>query len=245
IPHPVDLGADTLPSTGAETTVYDFRLGERYLAAAFAFVAGFVDSIGFLYLGGVFVSFMSGNTTRSATALVESNWGLATLAGSCILLFLLGVMNGALTQRLATRRWGLYRAREAVLLNVTLMFLISSALVLLEWERAAMLVISIGVGTMNSIFERKGEVAIPLTYMTGTLVKMGQRFVEAFFDGKHIVWILHLALWVSLSAGSIVGALIFHRLQLEAVFIVTGLVFLATVVTIAVRSYRRHHGLPL
>lgn len=223
----------------------DYRPGERILAAVFAFVAGFIDSIGFLYLGGVFLSFMSGNTTRSATAFVEHNWELGTLAGTCIILFLLGVMNGALTQRLASRRLGLYRAREIVLLNVTACFLITSALRFAGFEDFAMLTLSIGVGTMNSIFERKGEVAIPLTYMTGTLVKMGQRFVDAFFDGKHIVWILHLSLWVSLSIGSIAGALTYHHLHFSAVYIVTAIVATATAVTVAVRSRRRRSGLPL
>ena len=46
------------------------RPGERVLAGVFAFIAGFIDSVGFLYLGGVFLSFMSGNTTRSATAII-------------------------------------------------------------------------------------------------------------------------------------------------------------------------------
>ena len=225
--------------------MHDYRMGERLLATTFAFVAGFIDSIGFIFFGGVFVSFMSGNTTRSATALVDTNWAMATLAGSCIILFLFGVINGALTNRLAIRRWGLYRAREAVLVNVTAILLIASFLLWLDHRYSAMLLVSVGVGTMNSIFERKGEVAIPLTYMTGTLVKMGQRFVDAFFNGRHIVWILHLSLWLSLSAGAIAGALAYRRYQLDALFLVTTIVFIATAATIGVRTRRRRAGLPL
>ncbi|MDM8353607.1 DUF1275 family protein, partial [Brevundimonas diminuta] len=37
-------------------------------------LAGYVDSLGFLHLGGVFVSFMSGNTTRLAVNLAEGRW---------------------------------------------------------------------------------------------------------------------------------------------------------------------------
>lgn len=47
---------------------YDGRIW--MLAAGLALLAGYVDAIGFLRLGGLFVSFMSGNSTRLAVALV-------------------------------------------------------------------------------------------------------------------------------------------------------------------------------
>lgn len=47
----------------------DLRRAERGLAAGLATVAGFVDAVGFLTLGGFFVSFMSGNSTGSRPAL--------------------------------------------------------------------------------------------------------------------------------------------------------------------------------
>ncbi len=46
---------------------YDRR--RQSLAAALAALAGYVDAIGFVKLGGLFVSFMSGNTTRMAVGL--------------------------------------------------------------------------------------------------------------------------------------------------------------------------------
>ncbi len=223
----------------------DFRPGERLLACTFSFVSGFVDSIGFLYLGGVFLSFMSGNTTRSATALVEGNWSLATLAGSCIILFLAGVVLGAITNRWATRRWDVFRAREAVLFAVALIFLLTSILTAVGLDDIAILTLSVGIGATNSIFERKGEVAIPLTYMTGTLVKMGQRFADTFFGGSHVQWVYHFVLWAALSVGAILGALTFHRLGMHAVIIITGVVIVAALINQIVRNRRRKAGLPL
>ncbi|KAB3523517.1 DUF1275 domain-containing protein [Corynebacterium sp. zg254] len=223
----------------------NFRLGERILALALTFVAGYVDSVGFIHLGGVFLSFMSGNTTRSATSLVEGNVNQATLAGSCIILFLIGVMTGALITRLSTRTWDVYRGREAVMWSITAVFGITTLLILADMEHIAILSLSVGIGMMNSVFERNGEVSIPLTYMTGTLVKMGQRFVDAFFGGKHLVWILHLALWISLSTGAIVGALMYHHYQLTSVAWIFLVILLCAAANQLVRRHRRQHGLPL
>lgn len=43
----------------------------RLFAASLSFLAGFVDALGFIHLGGYFVSFMSGNSTRMAVSLPE------------------------------------------------------------------------------------------------------------------------------------------------------------------------------
>src|SRR5690349_21813029 len=45
------------------------------LAVALSALAGYVDGIGFLHLGGLFVSFMSGNSTRMGVSLADG--GLA------------------------------------------------------------------------------------------------------------------------------------------------------------------------
>lgn len=225
--------------------MHTYRRGEQLLAVALTVLAGFVDSVGFLYLGGVFLSFMSGNTTRFATAAVEGDGNLAVLAGSCLGLFLGGVILGALVHRLARNLWDLTRGREAVMVTVTALFGLSALLVALDTERAAMLVLSVGIGALNSVFERDGEVAVPLTYMTGTLVKMGQRLVDSFFGGGHIRWISHLLLWLGLAAGAVGGALVFEALGISTVYVIAGYMLLLTVVSQVVREGRRRAGLPL
>lgn len=219
-----------------------YSAGERNLAASYAFIAGFVDSIGFLFLGGVFLSFMSGNTTRIATSTVAGDAGLALLAGSCVVLFLLGVMEGALVRRLAVRHLPRHRVREVVMANMCVLFGLASLLVFVDLPRTAVVLLSLGIGAMNSIFERDGEVAIPLTYMTGTLVKMGQRFVDAFFGGSHTAWLGHLKMWTGLTAGAFIGAMTYHRLGLNAVHVVAALTLTLSLGAFAVRVHDRRHG---
>ncbi|MGO1949884.1 MAG: YoaK family protein [Mycobacteriaceae bacterium] len=223
----------------------NYRPGERALAMCLAIVAGYADSIGFMFYGGVFLSFMSGNSTRLAVSFVEDDTDLMWLAGRCIALFMAGVLVGALVHRLTTRRWGRYRAREAVLAMVAVLFIASASCLLTGYEEACVLLLSVGIGAVNSVFERDGEVSIALTYVTGTLVKAGQRFVDSFFGGRHAAWVYPLLIAVFLSAGAVVGALAFFNLGLPAIYPLSGFVVLLAVGNQLVRNRRRRKGLPL
>ncbi|MDH2454911.1 YoaK family protein [Corynebacterium bovis] len=223
----------------------DYRPGERVLALTLAAVSGYADSLGFMFFGGVFLSFMSGNTTRMAVTGVEEHPDLFWLTARCIALFLVGVMLGAVVHRLATRRWGVYRAREAVLVTVSTAFVLGALAHAVGWSLPAMLFVSLGVGAVNSVFERKGEVSIPLTYVTGTLVKTAQRIVDSFFGGDHRAWIYPFTLWVCLAVGALLGALAFTGLGLGAIYPLAAALVVVTVVNQVVRSRRRAAGLAL
>src|SRR5258708_19751678 len=66
------------------------------LACALSALAGYVDGIGFLHLGGLFVSFMSGNSTRMGVSLAEGQWLSAAEAFGLIALFVVGAAAGSL-----------------------------------------------------------------------------------------------------------------------------------------------------
>src|SRR4051812_25422840 len=70
--------------------------GSIALACALSALAGYVDGIGFIHLGGLFVSFMSGNSTRMGVSLAEADWRKAAEAFGLIVLFVCGAAAGSL-----------------------------------------------------------------------------------------------------------------------------------------------------
>lgn len=238
-------------TAGTISPMNTHRPGERALAMCLTAVAGYADSIGFMFYGGVFLSFMSGNSTRLAVSFVEDDTELMWLAGQCIALFMVGVMAGALIHRITARRWDRFRAREAVLISVTLTFVAACAFLaadqvgVLSSEVVAVLLLSVGIGAMNSVFERGGEVSIAVSYVTGTLVKAGQRFVDWFFGGAVSAWVYPLLMALSLASGAVVGAVTFFSLGLVAVYPLTAFLVVLTVVNQVARAHRRRRGLPL
>ena len=208
------------------------------LAAVLSSAAGFVDAVGFIHLGGYFVSFMSGNSTRGGTALAEGNWGGFAIAFGLVAAFLAGVISAAILRRVVPSR-----KRMAVLLYVTAA--LTSAVVLFDlgvggWWAPVMM--AVAMGAENVIFERDGEVSIGLTYMTGTLVKMGQHIANALTGGEKRLWRRYLVLWLSLTIGSIIGGFAYFALDLNALWIAVGVLVLSVIFNGWLRRSPRRHG---
>jgi uncharacterized membrane protein YoaK (UPF0700 family) len=187
---------------------YDRRI--RLLAAGLSALAGFVDAIGFLKLGGFFVSFMSGNSTRLAVAVAQ---GSALTGGGLIAIFVAGVALGSLAGRLA----GAGRA-PAVLCLVALLLALAAGLGSAGFAVPAITCMALAMGAENAVFEQDGEVQIGLTYMTGTLVKLGQRITAALFGGAPWAWAPYLLLWLGLVLGAVAGAAAYGRFGLGSLW---------------------------
>lgn len=187
----------------------------------------------------MFLSFMSGNVTRMAVSSIEGQPATAVLAATCVFGFLVGVIQGAFVRRYAQRTARRDWVREIVMVNTCVLFTLASALLLLGQERAAVIALGAGIGSMNSIFERGGEVSIPLTYMTGTLVKMGQHLADVFFGGTHAAWLQHFVMVIGLTAGAFVGGFSYLWWGLGSLYVATILVIAITVFTFFWRSRAR------
>ena len=58
-----------------------------------------------------------------------------------------------------------------------------------------------------------------MTYMTGTLVKVGQRIADALEGGKRWAWLPYVGLWAGMVVGAAGGALLHPRLGLAGLWL--------------------------
>ena len=202
-------------------TFFDRRV--RILAACFAAIAGYVDAIGFLLTGGFFVSFMSGNSTRMAIGLAEGSAD-AAFAALLLIMFVAGVICGALVGRFARAR-----RRPAILLLVTMLLATAATLNWLGADRIAVIPMVLAMGAENTVFAEDGEVRIGLTYMTGTLVKLGKRITAALLGGDRLGWVPYFLLWLGLLSGAVMGASMYRAVGVQALW---GAVFMMAVLTV-------------
>jgi len=204
------------------------------LACALSALAGYVDGIGFLYLGGLFVSFMSGNSTRMGVSLAEGHFQAAAEALGLIALFVLGAAGGSLIV--------LGRSRLSqcwVLLAEGLLLALAALCNALGFANVAVAMIVLAMGLENAVFQIHGGSGLGLTYVTGALVKVGQFLAAAVTGGEPFGWVPNLLLWAALVAGSACGALVYYRISLAAISLGAAAA-LALSAWAAVTESRRH-----
>ena len=187
------------------------------LACALSTLAGYVDGIGFIHLGGLFVSFMSGNSTRMGVSLAEGQWGSAAEALGLIALFVIGAAAGSLIVL------GRGANRQPWVLLVEALLLAGAALCYgFGLPNAAVAAIVLAMGLENAVFQIDGGAGLGLTYVTGALVKVGQLAAAALTGGERWAWLPNLLLWAALVAGSLCGALAYYWINLAAIWFAAG-----------------------
>jgi uncharacterized membrane protein YoaK (UPF0700 family) len=187
------------------------------LACALSALAGYVDAIGFLHLGGLYVAFMSGNSTRLGVSLAEGAWSGAAASLGLIALFVVGAAAGSL---IVLGR-GVNR-QPLVLLAEALLLAAAAASDALGFPNVAVAAIVLAMGLENAVFQIQGGGGLGLTYVTGALVKVGQLAVSALRGGARWGWVPNLLLWAALVAGSLCGAAAYHWIKLTAIWFAAG-----------------------
>ena len=187
------------------------------LACALAALAGYVDGIGFLHLGGLFVSFMSGNSTRMGVLLVQGQWLSAVEALGLIVLFVLGAGAGSLIVL------GHGAHRQPWLLLAEALLLAAAALAYaFGLPNLAVGAIVLAMGLENAAFQIDGGAGLGLTYVTGALVKAGQFIAIALTGGARWAWAPSLLMWAALVMGSAGGAAAYYWINLGAIWFAAG-----------------------
>ncbi len=175
------------------------------LTCVLAATAGLVDAVGFLRFSEVFVSFMSGNTTETAVTAAGGGWRDATLSLWPIVLYVTGCCLGALVAFHAGRR-----AFRVVLL-VEAALLVGAALRPGGGDERslAFVLVVLAMGVQNAALSRTDVAGVGVTYVTGTLAKVG-RLLAARLTGSRDAGreALRLAaLWLCFAGGGLVGGL--------------------------------------
>lgn len=184
------------------------------LSLAIACTAAYVDAAGFLLFSGVYLSFMSGNTTRAAVLLGKGAWQEMIPVISVFPAFVLGTAIGTIMMNVFQRR------RQAMVLVIAAVAL---AIVTI-WEGrqlsrspelplGSLLLLTATMGLLNPIVQRVDRVSIGLTYVTGTLAKLGSAIGAKVSNGKssgkdqtESIFIL-TTVWLAFLIGAIGGGL--------------------------------------
>lgn len=180
----------------------------RGLQVGLSAVAGFVDAIVFLALGGFYVAFMSGNSTMVGMEVGTRNLADAAVTGGVVGCFVLGVATGTLVGQMGIGRVGVQWGPVAVLVLVAGLLATAAGcgrLGLGGMRVVAALLVAAAMGAENTAFDRPGHQGIGLTYMTGTLVRVGRRVSEAVSGGGWAGMVPDALLWLGMVVGAGLG----------------------------------------
>lgn len=202
-------------------------------------IAGYVDAIGFLALGGLFASFMSGASISLGIAMSGGQWDALFEAANLICVFLAGAIGATVLTGLT----GILAM--PLVLFVEGVLLIAAVLMTLEgWGAyAAILPVVAAMGVQNTIVRPVNGVRLGVTFMTGTLVNLGEGIGRAILGkGRPRSWYPHLLLWLSFSAGAAVGAWFYAKhgfLAVSGPAVVVTVLAMGVLTTVLIRRWRR------
>ncbi|PTS90741.1 hypothetical protein DBR21_03100 [Caulobacter sp. HMWF009] len=109
--------------------------------------------------------------------------------------------------------------RRAMVMGLEALLLATAAgLISLGHDPVGVAAMVLAMGAENAVFQRNGDVGVGLTYMTGALVKAGQRIAAALTGGDRWAWGPYVMLWAGLTLGGALGALAYLRLGVLALW---------------------------
>lgn len=195
-------------------TSSDLPLGALSFTLGLVALAGYVDAVGYLQLQGVFVSFMSGNTTSLGVAVASADAGRGWELAEVISLFVAGVVGGSVLHRWASR-WG----------NSLILGLLATLLLLAyAVPVAAIASLVLAMGALNASVHQVGRVKVSLTFVTGTLVRFGTGLAD-WLSGQAPAqdWLWPMILWLAFLAGALGGAASLEHLGPHTLLVAAGL----------------------
>jgi uncharacterized membrane protein YoaK (UPF0700 family) len=205
------------------------------VAFPLAWVGGYVDSVGFLTLAGLFVAHMSGNTIQLGVFVGNGDWSLAAQRLVPIVVFTLGVAGGiALSEALRRRSTPAPVARVLSVEVVLLLVFMLVGWAVLDggsasggtWDYYVLAVIAVlAMALQNTALRRVAGVPVHTTFVTGILMHIAEETVNGWYarrdarrdgatardDAARTAFRrarLHGGVWLSYLAGGVLGALL-------------------------------------
>jgi uncharacterized membrane protein YoaK (UPF0700 family) len=162
---------------------------------------------------------------------------LSVSAGVLILCFVAGVVVASMCRR---RFWVAHPHGPTVLTTFSLFVAMVFGIIDDGWEEvnldlAPIMLVVFGVGALNTSFVKDGEVSVPVSYVTGTLVKMGQGLERHIAGGNVTEWLGHFLLVASFVLGAAFGG------GMSLILNGTGMLIAATVICALTTGYTYFH----
>lgn len=176
-----------------------------------AALAGLIGAAAFTHSAGYFVTFMTGNSERAILGFFRHEAWLSIAAGLLLLSFVAGVVTASLCRR---HLWqGGHPHGPTVLTALSVLVAAIVDVGVDGWSTnqvsfVPVLFAAFGIGALNTSFVKNGEVSIPLSYVTGTLVKLGQGIERHISGGRAGEWLGYFWLWFSFVTGATAGGCI-------------------------------------
>ncbi len=173
-------------------------------------LAGVLGATAYTHSAGYFVTFMTGNAQRAVLGVFRDEVWLSITASLLIVCFLAGVVIASVCRR---HFWVAHPHGPTVLTTFCLVFATALDIVIGGWEEGMVdfvpiLFVVFGIGSLNTSFVKDGEVSVPLSYVTGTLVKMGQGIERHIAGGRVEDWLGYFLLYASFTVGAAAGGVI-------------------------------------
>lgn len=207
------------------------------LSSVLVLLAGFIDSIGYLGLGKVYLSFMSGNSTKLGIALFETDYALWAATGTVVLLFIAGAFVGTFI----TESWGKWHL-TLILIVECVLFLFAIMLSILFHTQYIIFPIAMAMGMQNTMHQMVAHADVGKGFVSGTLFGIGQALAKAA-RGKAPAseWAVLALSWFIFVIGAALGAwmLVNSGLLLS---LITALLFLVLVIPYVIYMQRLKNG---
>jgi uncharacterized membrane protein YoaK (UPF0700 family) len=207
------------------------------LSWVLAALAGVLGATAFTHSAGYFVTFMTGNAQRAVLGYFLHDVRVAISAGVLMLCFVAGVVVASVCRR---HFWTGHPHGPTVLTTFSLIAATVVDVIDEGWEEQSLdfvpiMLVVFGVGALNTSFVKDGEVSVPLSYVTGTLVKMGQGIERHIAGGKASDWLGYFLLFASFLLGAVIGGCI------SVIVNGTWMLVVASVVCAAATGYTYFH----